>query len=92
MTKIIQTPILETERLLLKPVTIKDAPALQGHFNNWNIIKNLLDTVPWPYPKDGTEDYLKNRVLPLIEKGETYVWELTAENWRAFKANKAKNS
>lgn len=76
MTKIIETPTLQTERLVLRPVTLKDAPMLQKHFNNWNIIKNLLDTVPWPYPDDGAEDYLQNRVLPQIERGETYVWTL----------------
>ena len=76
MTKIIETPVLETERLILRPVQIEDAPAIQKHFNNWNIIKNLLDTVPWPYPEDGAEDYLKNRVMPQIEKGETFVWTL----------------
>ncbi len=80
MTKIIATPTLETERLILRPVKIEDAPAIQKHFNNWNIIKNLLDTVPWPYPDDGAEDYLKNMVLPLIEKGETYVWTLNLKD------------
>lgn len=76
MTKIIETPTLETERLILKPVEIADAPAVQKHFNNWNIIKNLLDTVPWPYPDNGAEDYLKNRVMPQIKKGETHVWSI----------------
>jgi RimJ/RimL family protein N-acetyltransferase len=76
MTKIIETPTLETDRFILKPVRIKDAPTLQIHFNNWNIIKNLLDTVPWPYPNDGTEDYLKSKVMPQIKKGETFVWTL----------------
>lgn len=76
MPKIIKTPTLETERLILTPVQLNDAPAIQKHFNNWNIIKNLLDTVPWPYPDDGAEDYLKNIVIPQIEKGETYVWAI----------------
>lgn len=76
MAKIIETPTLETARLILRPVQLEDAPHLQKNFNNWNIIKNLLDTVPWPYPDDGAEDYLKNRVIPQIKKGETYVWTL----------------
>lgn len=76
MAKIVKTPTLETERLVLRPVKLEDAPAIQKHFNNWNIIKNLLDTVPWPYPDNGAEDYIKNRVMPQIEKGETYVWTL----------------
>lgn len=76
MTKIIQTPTLKTKRLILKQPSLEEAPFLQKHFNNWNIIKNLLDTVPWPYPDDGAYDYLKNSVLPNVESGKTLLWAL----------------
>lgn len=76
MTKIIKTPTLETERLILKPIKIEDAPAVQKHFNNWNIIKNLLGTVPWPYPDNGAQDYIENMVMPLIKEGKVYVWSI----------------
>lgn len=74
MTKIIKTPILETERLILRPVTLDDAKYLQKHFNNWNIIKDLNDKVPWPYPTDGAYNFLRNDALPRINAGSTMIW------------------
>ena len=53
------TPILTTERLMLRPLALSDAPAIQRHFNNWNIIRNLAAVVPWPYPADGAERFTK---------------------------------
>src|SRR5690242_7386141 len=32
-------PTLLTERLILRPLALSDAPAIQRHFNNWNIIR-----------------------------------------------------
>lgn len=55
---------------------LEDAPIIQKHFNNWNIIKNLLDTVPWPYPDDGAEDFIKNNALPRMAKGEAFIWTI----------------
>ena len=76
MAKIFKTPTLETKRLILKQPTIEDAPAIQTHFNNWNIIKNLLDTVPWPYPDDGAHTFLKDSILPRVASGDALLWAL----------------
>lgn len=76
MTKIIETPILETERLILRPLILEDAPIIQKYFNNWNIIKNLNDKVPWPYPDNGADDFIKNDAMPRIAKGETFMWSI----------------
>jgi hypothetical protein len=35
------TPTLYTRRLILRPLALSDASAIQRHFNNWNIIQNL---------------------------------------------------
>ena len=35
------TPTLQTDRLILRPLALSHAPAIQRHFNNWNIIQNL---------------------------------------------------
>ena len=43
---------LETERLVLRPFTQADAPAVQRGVAHYEIARNLL-TVPWPYPPDG---------------------------------------
>jgi ribosomal-protein-alanine N-acetyltransferase len=47
------TTTIQTQRLILRPLAVSDAPAIQRHFNNWNIIQNLASVVPWPYPDDG---------------------------------------
>ena len=41
MSEITITPTLQTERLILRPLALSDAPAIQRHFNNWNIIQHL---------------------------------------------------
>ena len=63
------TPTLLTDRLTLRPLALSDAPAIQRHFNNWNIIRNLATVVPWPYPDDGAETFIK-RQLSRIAAGE----------------------
>lgn len=57
-------PTLETERLLLKPVTIEDAPAYKKYFVDYEVIQYLSTNVPWPYPENGVEFFLNNLVLP----------------------------
>lgn len=68
------TPILQTQRLILRPVSLEDAPAIQKHFNNWNIIKRLSTAVPWPYPDDGAETFIRENVLPRVGSGKAHVW------------------
>lgn len=46
-------PVLETERLWLRPHGMANAPAVQRRFDNWDVVKYLSDNVPWPYPADG---------------------------------------
>ncbi len=71
------TPILETDRLILRPVTLDDAPALQKYFNNWNIIQFIGAHVPWPYPDDGAETFLNEYVMPKLQQDNFYLWALT---------------
>ena len=58
MSEITETPTLLTKRLILRPLTMSDAPAIQRHFNNWNIIQHLAQVVPWPYPEDGAVTFI----------------------------------
>lgn len=66
------TPRLETKRLLLRAITLGDAHAMQHHFANWNVIKTI-GSVPWPYPLDGAESYIRRR-LEDGKKREIYFW------------------
>ena len=71
-----KTPILKTDRLILRPVSFDDAPAIQKYFNNWNIIQQLPKEVPWPYPEGAAEYYMKEDLFPRIESGDTHSWVL----------------
>jgi len=44
-------------------MALSDAPAIQRHFNNWNIIRHLARVVPRPYPDDGAETFISVRTL-----------------------------
>ena len=70
------TPTLSGEDIVLRPMSIVDAPAIQMHFPHWDIVKNLTPQVPWPYPPDGAEHFLKNVVLPKMERYEMYGWAI----------------
>ena len=70
------TPILQTSRLILRPLALADAPAIQRHFNNWNIIKNLAAAVPWPYPEDGAESFIRQQLEKIAAGEQNYHWGL----------------
>lgn len=66
-------PVLETERLTLRPMRLEDAPAIQRQFNDWEVVKHLNGHVPWPYPDDGAETHLSTS----LEKRDRYYWTIT---------------
>ncbi len=70
------TPIFETERLTLRPITLDDAPAAQRLFPHWEIVRFLGRNVPWPYPKDGALQFYRDVALPAVERGEQWLWAI----------------
>lgn len=52
-------PKFETKRLMLKAVTLEDAPAYVKHFIDYEVIRYLSSAVPWPYPESGVTEYIK---------------------------------
>ena len=75
-----QTPIIHTRRMILRPLALSDAPAIQRHFNNWNIIKNLATVVPWPYPDDGAETFIRRELEKIAVGEEVYQWVLVLQD------------
>jgi RimJ/RimL family protein N-acetyltransferase len=59
-----QIPTLETSRLILRGVTEADAEAYERHFVDYEIIRHLAATVPWPYPSDGVRKFIRETVAP----------------------------
>jgi [ribosomal protein S5]-alanine N-acetyltransferase len=66
----------ETARLILLPLAIEDAVQIQRIFPQWEIVRHLLNRVPWPYPEDGAESFLRDVALPAMERGEEWHWSL----------------
>jgi RimJ/RimL family protein N-acetyltransferase len=68
--------ILETSRLWLRPLQLGDAEQTQILFPQWEIVRFLTNTVPWPYPPDGAETYYRDIALPAMERGDSWHWTL----------------
>ena len=61
---------------MLQPVKLSDAEQVQRIFPQWEIVKFLNASVPWPYPSDGAFNYYRDVSLPAIERGEEWHWTL----------------
>jgi RimJ/RimL family protein N-acetyltransferase len=66
----------DTERLLLRPLQMKDAAQIQKEFPKWEIVRYLLNRVPWPYPPDGALTFIRDHALPAVERGDAWHWTL----------------
>ncbi|MBP2295926.1 GNAT family N-acetyltransferase [Azospirillum rugosum] len=67
---------MTTARLLLRPLVLEDAPAIQRHFPHWEIVRFVNGRVPWPYPADGALTYLRDIALPAMARGEEWHWSI----------------
>lgn len=67
---------LETDRLILSPLTVADAPAIQAAFPVWEVVRWLANVVPWPYPDDGAETFVTQIALPAMAAGAAWHWSI----------------
>lgn len=72
----VQILTLETRRLILRPLELADAPDIQELFPHWEIVRHLSNKVPWPYPPDGAERFVRENALPQMESAEAWFWSL----------------
>lgn len=56
--------ILETERLILRPVIESDVANIQKYFPHWEIVKHMNGNIPWPYPDDGAMQFYREVCEP----------------------------
>lgn len=68
--------VLETARLVLRPVQLEDAVQVQKIFPQWEVVKHLNARVPWPFPEDGVRTYYSEVALPAVERGEEWHWTI----------------
>ncbi|AOE42033.1 MULTISPECIES: GNAT family N-acetyltransferase [Pantoea] len=71
-----KTPLLKTERLILKPLISEDAVQIQKLYPRWEIVRYMVASVPWPYPEDGAQNYVNNVALPDMAKGVACFWTI----------------
>ena len=67
---------LLTDRLVLLPLSLDDANAIQRAFAHWEVVRFLADKVPWPYPADGARQFLVNAALPAMRRGSQWHWSI----------------
>lgn len=65
-----------TERLILRPLELADAEPIQELFPHWEIVRYMLNRVPWPYPPDGALQYCRDVALPQMERGDAWHWTI----------------
>jgi ribosomal-protein-alanine N-acetyltransferase len=69
------TPVLESRRLILRPLTPADAPTLQRRFPRWEIVRHLNARIPWPYPSDGAAGFIAIAKEEMA-RGEKHHWSI----------------
>jgi len=67
-------PTFQTRRLILTPLELTDAPAIQRLFPHWEVVRYLDSRVPWPYPDDGALTYVRDHALPAVAAGCEWHW------------------
>ena len=65
-----------TKRLILRPQQLSDAEQIQAIFPHWEVVRFLMNRVPWPYPADGALHYLRDVAIPQMERGEAWHWSI----------------
>lgn len=73
MEIVLYIPTFHTSRLILKPLSVLDAPSYQSHFNDFEVIGHLGRVVPWPYPENGAYQFISNVLLPNMGK-DLWCW------------------
>lgn len=73
------TPVLETARLILRPLEERDIPAIQRIFPQWEVVRYLNAAVPWPYPDDGAATNMAE-CLTKRARGEQFYWAITLKD------------
>ena len=76
MPDVAPPPQLCTDRLVLRPLSLDDADAIQRCFAHWEVVRFLADKVPWPYPADGARQFLEGAALPAMRRGAQWHWSI----------------
>jgi ribosomal-protein-alanine N-acetyltransferase len=70
------TPVLETARLVLRPIGPRDIDAMRRRFGQWEVVKHLSDSVPWPLPDNNFELAMTDTLAKMAAR-ERCSWAIT---------------
>jgi len=70
------TPVLESPRLILRPLRRDDAPTIQRRFPRWEVVRHLSAHIPWPYPADEAVRHVE-QCIAAMARGEKLYWAIT---------------
>lgn len=73
------TPVLTTERLVLRPLAETDVPAIQRIFPQWSVVQYLNAQIPWPYPADGAAQNMA-MCLETRARNAQFYWAITLKD------------
>ena len=72
--------MLETPRLVLRPLELADAPEIQRLFPQWEIVRYLNAIVPWPFPLDAAITHIRDSALPAMASGDEWHWTVRLQS------------
>ena len=70
---------LETDRLVLRPISERDVPAYEKHFVDYDVIRHLSRKTPWPYPDNGVYEYVTEHIIP-SQGNDRWYWGIYLKN------------
>lgn len=70
-------PVLRTARLVLRPFTLDDAPAVQGLLSDREVAKQTL-TIPHPYPDGAAAEFIAKHA-DWLAAGKQFIWAITRD-------------
>ncbi|MCM3090534.1 MULTISPECIES: GNAT family N-acetyltransferase [unclassified Cytobacillus] len=66
---------LEADRLILRSLTLDDAPMVEKYASDYDVAKTTLN-IPHPYPKGGARDFISS-ILEAERKGKIVIFAIT---------------
>jgi [ribosomal protein S5]-alanine N-acetyltransferase len=66
---------LEADRLILRSLTLDDAPMVEKYASDYDVAKTTLN-IPHPYPEGGARDFISS-ILEAERKGKIVIFAIT---------------
>ncbi|MHB1317499.1 MAG: GNAT family N-acetyltransferase [Anaerolineae bacterium] len=73
-----EQPVLETGRLVLRPFTLADAPAVRELAGDYQVAQYTLN-IPHPYPEGAAEEWISGH-QSAYDQGRAMTWAITARD------------